>query len=182
MEVKPIHLSDEELNFELELRGVAGLGPMTNRIKCSRLEKVMQDDLRNGRVYSSSAHVVDSSSEIRTGQSRVNRLMPQINTGIERKNVAFLEPIVSRLNHYYNRLTLASPQSEDMQEEWKSTREVIARTQRQIFHVFNHVNQKLNPKFVPAIVKAVLGHNLYELEDISSGKRGRYHAKDLKSD
>lgn len=46
----------------------------------------------------------------------------------------------------------------------------------------DHVNQKLNPKYVPAIVKAVLGHNLYELEDISSGKRGRYHAKDLKSD
>ncbi|KAL1386065.1 hypothetical protein pipiens_000399, partial [Culex pipiens pipiens] len=46
----------------------------------------------------------------------------------------------------------------------------------------DHVNQKLNPKYVPAIVKVVLGHNLYELEDISSGKRGRYHAKDLKSD
>ncbi|XP_055590104.1 uncharacterized protein LOC129742253 [Uranotaenia lowii] len=46
----------------------------------------------------------------------------------------------------------------------------------------DHVNQKLNPKFVPAVIRNVLGANLYELEDVSSGKRGRYHAKDIKAD
>lgn len=46
MEVKPIDLSDEELNFELELRGVHGFGPMTRRVKCTTLEKVMQEDLK----------------------------------------------------------------------------------------------------------------------------------------
>lgn len=46
----------------------------------------------------------------------------------------------------------------------------------------DNVNQKLNPKFAPAIVREVLGTNLFLLEDVASGKRGRYHAKDLKAD
>ena len=43
-------------------------------------------------------------------------------------------------------------------------------------------NQRLSPKFVPAIVREVLGTNLNALEDVASGKRGRYHAKDIKED
>ncbi|XP_055604322.1 uncharacterized protein LOC129752573 [Uranotaenia lowii] len=46
----------------------------------------------------------------------------------------------------------------------------------------DHINRKLDPKFLPAIVKAVLGTNLYTLEDVSTGKRGQYHAKDIKAD
>lgn len=44
------------------------------------------------------------------------------------------------------------------------------------------INSKLEPKFVPATVKEILGTNLYVLEDIMSGKKGRYHAKDIKAD
>lgn len=44
------------------------------------------------------------------------------------------------------------------------------------------INQKLNPKFIASIVRENLGHNLYSLEDVITGKRGRYHAKDIKSD
>jgi len=46
----------------------------------------------------------------------------------------------------------------------------------------DHINRKLDPKFVPAIVKEILGANIYTLEDVVSGKRGRYHAKDIKAD
>lgn len=46
----------------------------------------------------------------------------------------------------------------------------------------DHINQKLEPKFVPAMIREVIGVNLYELEDVTSGKRGRYHAKDIKAD
>lgn len=46
----------------------------------------------------------------------------------------------------------------------------------------NCVNQKLNPKFTAAIVREILGHNMYELEDVSTGKRGKYHGKDIKAD
>ena len=46
----------------------------------------------------------------------------------------------------------------------------------------DRLNQKLNPKFVPAMVKQILGANLYLLEDVVSGKQGRYHAKDVKAD
>ncbi|XP_052563530.1 uncharacterized protein LOC120423844 [Culex pipiens pallens] len=151
MEVNPIDLSNEELNFELELRGVAGLGPMTHRIKCTTLEKVMQDDLKSGRVYASSSHVVDGSSEIRICHSRIKRLLPQIITGIERNNIAFLEPIVSRLNHYYNRLTLVSPPSADMREEWTGVRDTIARTKRQIFRILYPANQSTNQYSVSSV-------------------------------
>lgn len=44
------------------------------------------------------------------------------------------------------------------------------------------INQKLNPKFTATIVREVLGHNMYLLEDVVSGKLGRYHAKDVKAD
>lgn len=44
------------------------------------------------------------------------------------------------------------------------------------------INQKLNPKFTAAIVRGVLGHNMYSLEDVATGKQGKYHAKDLKAD
>lgn len=46
----------------------------------------------------------------------------------------------------------------------------------------DQVNQKLDPKFVPAVVREIKGVNLYTLEDVSSGKRGQYHAKDIKAD
>ncbi|XP_055590448.1 uncharacterized protein LOC129742561 [Uranotaenia lowii] len=46
----------------------------------------------------------------------------------------------------------------------------------------DHINRKLDPKFVPAMVRKILGTNLYELEDVQSGKQGRYHAKDMKAD
>ncbi|XP_058817077.1 uncharacterized protein LOC131680376 [Topomyia yanbarensis] len=46
----------------------------------------------------------------------------------------------------------------------------------------DRINQKLNPKFVPAMIRKVLGTISYELEDVPSGKVGRYHAKDLKAD
>lgn len=44
------------------------------------------------------------------------------------------------------------------------------------------INQKLNPKFTAALVRGILGHNMYLLEDVMSGKQGKYHAKDIKSD
>ncbi|XP_055584860.1 uncharacterized protein LOC129737726 [Uranotaenia lowii] len=46
----------------------------------------------------------------------------------------------------------------------------------------DHINKKLDPKFIPAIVKEKLGANLYTLEDVVTGKRGRYHVKDIKPD
>lgn len=46
----------------------------------------------------------------------------------------------------------------------------------------NRINRKLDPKFIPAIVKQKLGVNLYTLEDVTTGKKGQYHAKDIKSD
>ncbi|XP_055527358.1 uncharacterized protein LOC129719979 [Wyeomyia smithii] len=46
----------------------------------------------------------------------------------------------------------------------------------------NQITSKLEPKFVPAIVEEILGTNLYELEDILDGKKGKFHAKDIKAD
>lgn len=46
----------------------------------------------------------------------------------------------------------------------------------------DHVNRKLDPKYVPALVKQILGKNIYMLEDVADGKQGRYHAKDIKAD
>ncbi|XP_062538008.1 uncharacterized protein LOC134206324 [Armigeres subalbatus] len=46
----------------------------------------------------------------------------------------------------------------------------------------DQINSKLEPKFVPAIVKEALGTNVYLLEDVLSGKKGRFHAKDIKAD
>lgn len=45
----------------------------------------------------------------------------------------------------------------------------------------DHVNRKLDPKFIPAIVRERRGINLYTLEDVVTGKRGQYHAKDIKA-
>lgn len=44
------------------------------------------------------------------------------------------------------------------------------------------INQKLNPKFTPAVIRKILGANLYQLEDVLTGKKGQYHAKDIKTD
>lgn len=45
----------------------------------------------------------------------------------------------------------------------------------------DHINRKLDPKFIPAIVREIRGSNLYTLEDVATGKRGQYHAKDIKA-
>lgn len=60
--------------------------------------------------------------------------------------------------------------------------ELVWRRTFQLSSKENQINQKLNPKFIPAIVREIIGANLYLLEDVASGKRGRYHAKDIKSD
>ena len=57
---------------------------------------------------------------------------------------------------------------------WRRTFELSSKVDR--------INQKLKPKFVPAIVRSILGANLYELEDVWTGKRGRFHGKDIKED
>lgn len=46
----------------------------------------------------------------------------------------------------------------------------------------NKINQKLNPKFVPAVIREARGTNIYTLEDVVTGKQGQYHAKDIKAD
>ncbi|XP_065085733.1 uncharacterized protein LOC135707779 [Ochlerotatus camptorhynchus] len=46
----------------------------------------------------------------------------------------------------------------------------------------DQVYKKLEPKYVPATVKHILGKNIYALEDVADGKQGRYHAKDIKAD
>lgn len=46
----------------------------------------------------------------------------------------------------------------------------------------DQVSKKLDPKYVPAIIRQILGKNLYMLEDVADGKQGRYHAKDIKAD
>ncbi|XP_055522783.1 uncharacterized protein LOC129716964 [Wyeomyia smithii] len=46
----------------------------------------------------------------------------------------------------------------------------------------DQINKKLDHKFVPALVKQILGKNVYLLEDVTDGKQGRYHAKDIKAD
>ncbi|KXJ82633.1 hypothetical protein RP20_CCG012365 [Aedes albopictus] len=57
---------------------------------------------------------------------------------------------------------------------WRRTFELSSKVDK--------INQKLKPKFTPAIIRKVLGVNLYELEDVVTGRTGRYHDKDIKTD
>lgn len=46
----------------------------------------------------------------------------------------------------------------------------------------DRINEKLDSKFVPALVRQILGKNIYLLEDVEDGKVGHYYAKVIKAD
>lgn len=112
MDIDPLHLSEEELNYELALRNIRELGQKTRRVKCSTLLKAFEEDLRLGRSHLDSTHVMNNATNIDICQSRVRLLLTPIDTAIKKHDIGFLEHAKSRLHHYRDRLERINPPDE----------------------------------------------------------------------
>lgn len=135
-----MHLSEEELNFELALRHITGLGLTTRRNKCVKLRDAMAEDSTLGRTYPSSTHVMDDITNIEICQSRIKLLLPSLETAKKRKDVGFLVNTVSRLQHYRNRLSRIENPPVHLQEEWATLKELISSTLANVLSVLNPIS------------------------------------------
>lgn len=137
MEIDPLHLSEEEINFELALRHITGLGLTTRRNKCIKLRDAMAEDLTLGRTHTTSAHVMDDAKNIEMCQSRIRNLLPSLETAKEKKDIGFLVHTVSRLQHYLNRLSRIQSPPTHLREEWLTLKELISFTLADVLAVLN---------------------------------------------
>lgn len=118
MDFDPLHLSEEELNYELALRHIVGLGQTTRRVKCMRLKAALQEEMARGNAHTDLAPVMDDSTNIETCQSRIRLLLPQIDHAMKKQDLGFLEHVKSRLRHYRNRLVRINPPPAEMLDTW----------------------------------------------------------------
>lgn len=137
MEIDPLHLSEEELNFELALRHITGLGLTTRRNKCIKLRDAMAEDATLGRSYPTSDHVMDDVTNIEFCQSRIKHLLPSLEMAKKKKDVGFLVNTVSRLTHYSNRLSRIENPPAHLREGWATLKELISSTLEEVLDVLN---------------------------------------------
>lgn len=128
MEINPLHLSEEELNFELNLRNITGLGLTTRRVKCTKLKDAMTVDYKEGRFYPTSTHVMDDCTNIENCEYQIKLILPAIQAALEKNDRGFLENVKSRLRHYLTRLSRVNPPPENQTEVWTSVRTSILST------------------------------------------------------
>lgn len=105
MDIDPLQLSEEELNFELVLRHITNLGLTTRRVKCIRLRDAMTEDVSYQETYTSFTHAMDDSTSIEMCQSRIRLVLPAIDSAKKKQDIGFLEHVSSRLRHYLYRIT-----------------------------------------------------------------------------
>ncbi|XP_058828059.1 uncharacterized protein LOC131695805 [Topomyia yanbarensis] len=137
MEINPLHLSEEELNYELALRKIKGPAQSTRRDKCSRLQQAMEQDMRTGCFHTDSSHVMEDSRNIEACQSRVKLLLTPIDTAIKKHDIGFLENVKSRLRHYRNRLIRVHPPPIELRQEYESLQALIAALLEEVYVALN---------------------------------------------
>ncbi|XP_058815288.1 uncharacterized protein LOC131678887 [Topomyia yanbarensis] len=99
-------LTDEEVTYELALRHVVNLGPTTHRGKVIRLKAVIQEESLRDFKPTSSDHVMSPQSNIELCESQVQQLHLSTESAIHTADSAALNQIITRLNHYRDRLRL----------------------------------------------------------------------------
>lgn len=154
-----MHLSEEELNFELALRNIGNLGLATRRNKCSRLREAMTEDTTLGRTYPSSTHVMDDVVNIETIQSRIKLLLPAIETAKKKKDMGFLNHTVSRLKHYLNRLSRIQSPPAHLQEMWSALNVLVSSTLEEVLDTLNPTSVNFVSEVQNNLVSAVSVNN-----------------------
>lgn len=104
------HLSDEEIDYELALRFVVNLGPLTHRNKVLKLKDLItKEDALQNTIYHSSEHVMSSTTNIETCQKRIGELKQLVDEAIQMKDAFATAQLRSRLLHYSHRLDAINP-------------------------------------------------------------------------
>lgn len=103
-------MTNEELDYELTLRGVVNLAPSTHRNKVLKLrDLISKEDTLQEAIHRSSEHVMSSTTNIETCQVRIGELKKFVDEAIQIKDVAAIAQLRSRLLHYSHRLEIIQP-------------------------------------------------------------------------
>lgn len=105
----PLYLSDEELNYELDLRRCNQPAYATRRIKGVQLRALIQKEFAENVKYTSSEHAMPPDVNIHRCEQQVRLLIPMIETALKKRNTDFLIQSRSRMLHYRNRLSIVKP-------------------------------------------------------------------------
>ncbi|XP_055548885.1 uncharacterized protein LOC129732235 [Wyeomyia smithii] len=117
-------LTDEEITYELALRHMVNLGPMTHRLKVQRLNNAVQDDLAKNSSRSESTHIMSPTVNFEVCQLAVATIQNEIQHAINNHDIHALTVLLSRLTHYKNRLAIVKPPGL-FSEAVKSTRLLV---------------------------------------------------------
>ncbi|KXJ78441.1 hypothetical protein RP20_CCG004631 [Aedes albopictus] len=100
-----LHLSDGELDFELQLRN-EDQQKRTKREKTSKLREYIENERINLEMPTSADHVINQEDHIRHCQTKVQYLNDRIKMGLEQEDALELAICRSKLLHYRARLHL----------------------------------------------------------------------------
>ena len=99
-----IHLTDEEIAYELALRHVTNLAPTTKRARVTKLKALVQEDILRDTVYVNSEYVMQPELNMETCQSAIRELRKFVDLAIQNDNQEQIKVVRSRLLHYRHRL------------------------------------------------------------------------------
>lgn len=105
----PTWLTEEEIEYELALRGAPDLKSLPRRARAVRLRAIIKDDEQNGRVHGSATHFVDPAIDLEVCQHNLGKLYTSIEEACRTGDKTVLVEARSRLLHYRDRLAAIEP-------------------------------------------------------------------------
>ncbi|XP_055614446.1 putative uncharacterized protein DDB_G0274435 [Uranotaenia lowii] len=100
------HLEDEELIFELSLRGVKQSPTMDRKLKLKTLKELLDKEAKDKNIPSNSTNVASDVDNIYQCQARISPIIHLVEAAIRQNSVPVLKRYQSRLLHYRFRLSL----------------------------------------------------------------------------
>ncbi|XP_055588751.1 defective chorion protein, FC106 isoform-like [Uranotaenia lowii] len=100
------HLEDDELTFELALRGVRPNLIVHRSVKLKNLKTILDKEAKEKNIPTSSTNVMSDVDNIYNCQAKISPIVHLVETAIRQKLYSDLKKYRSRLLHYRFRLTL----------------------------------------------------------------------------
>ncbi|XP_062698940.1 uncharacterized protein LOC109422600 [Aedes albopictus] len=100
------YLLEEELEFELKLRGVKNPSNLQHEEQIKQLQQLIEKEIKNQNAPSTASHIISDVDHIYQCQAKLNPLFKSIEQALRQGTVEEIKMNRSRLNHYRWRLSL----------------------------------------------------------------------------
>ena len=106
------YLSEDELNYELNLRHITGTS-IRRPLKEIKLKKLLENEEKAGKFPTSSEHVMNEKENFDIITKEISNLVALTTDALKNKDRFLIRTLKSRYNHYKSRLSLLNAENEN---------------------------------------------------------------------